>query len=253
MMSDRNILLQQLGVQPWYAHYRLAARSSPRFACAPLVAPADAGRSERSAANPALGAKAILTAVAAPVAAAIAAPTQPAAIIPVLAKPTPERAELGVQATARVSAPLMPGFDLSCYSTPSLVLFSVESAYEQARQQVLLQNILKACALPDAPLTWHGQFCWPVFKGDKIEADQNALLPHLLQRWLQQVGAQDRSGCILFGVPGELRELLVGDRNNVILPYSLSALLREPAGKAQTWRELKAALPALRERVSGRQ
>lgn len=251
-MVDRNVLLQQLGVQPWYAHYRLAARSSPRFACAPLVAPAHVGRSERSAANPALGAKAILTSVAMPVEAAIAAPIQHAVVIPDLTRPTPEHAEFGVQETVRVSAALVPGFDLACYSTPSLVLFSVESAYEQSRQQALLQNILKASALPDAPLTWHGQFCWPVFKGDKIEADQNALLPNLLQRWLQQVGAQDRIGCILFGVPGELRELLVGARNNVVLPYSLSAMLREPAGKAQTWRELKAALPALREHVSGR-
>lgn len=251
-MVDRNVLLQQLGVQPWYAHYRLAARSSPRFACAPLVVPAHSSRSERSAVNPALAAKALLTPVVAPVEQEVTVPIQSAEVIPVSATPMPERPDSDLRATTRVIAPRISSFELACYSTPSLVLFSVESAHEQARQQVLLQNILKACALPETTVTWHGQFCWPVFRGEKIEADQNALLPILLQRWLQQAGAQDRSGCILFGVPGELRELLVGARNNVVLPYSLSALLREPAGKAQTWRELKAALPALREHVSAR-
>lgn len=254
-MIDRNVLLQQLGVQTWYAHYRLAARSSPQFACAPLKAPAHSGRSEQSAIKAVLGAKAILTTVDVPVVPETDTPRRPAPLVP--AVQDAERAEPTVVSTARMSVQPVQGFELACYATPTVLIFSAEAPYEQARQQALLYNILKACALADAPPTWHGQFCWPVFKGDQIGADQNSLLPDLLLRWLQQAGIQDRTGFISFGVPTLLRELLVGARNlsgvNVELPYSLSALLREPAGKAQTWRELKAALPALREHGRGRQ
>lgn len=254
-MVVRNVLLQQLGVQTWYAHYRLAARSSPKFACAPLEATVHSGRGEKSAIKAVLAAKAILSPVDVSAVPETEAPRRPAPLMPPVKAPDAERAEAGLGATARISLPPVPGFELTCYATPSLLVISAEAPYEQARQQALLYNILKACALVDEPPTWHGQFCWPVFKGDKIGTDQNALLPDLLLRWLHQSGAQDQAGLITFGVPTLLRELLDGICNmggvNVALPYSLSALLREPAGKAQTWRELKATLPALRDHNLG--
>lgn len=255
MMIDRSVLLQQLGVQTWYAHYQLAARNSPGFACALPPAALETERTSKTSSNLAANVKAMLVAVEKPAFVEVA---NSLPVRPIIEVPVPLVAEREIVALKiSFSAPLQPiaDFELACYSAGALMIFSAEAQYDQDRQQALLLNILKACALEEFSLGYHGSFCWPVFRGEKIEADQNALLPGLLARWRHQSTAQTPVAFLCFGLSSALRTVLIDASKHelvaVDLSCSLSSLLREPVGKARVWRELKAALPALKSALNG--